>query len=199
MYFDYTQYKQKGQVPVLILVGILLIAAVAGGAYYLGTKKPATITPSPITDTNPVPNGTGETVYTESDRSANWKTYTGSGINASINFKYPPSTDVEVYKYTTQLYVGYTNQEWFNKINDLKVNESFSDQREKRTKLSSGKVDSSQNYVIFRDESSDSAQSENFNYLKAYILDDQTIVQIILSEDNIEVFDQILSTFSFLP
>jgi len=42
-WFDYThhryaQYKQKGVTPVLILVGILVIIAVAGGAYYFGKE-----------------------------------------------------------------------------------------------------------------------------------------------------------------
>lgn len=90
---------QKGFAPILILVGILVIAAI-GGAFYLGkqTSKPSQpqnqvvtsqATPSSTQDTSrepngsaasPVPNGTGETV--------NWKTYTNTKAGYSI--KYPP-------------------------------------------------------------------------------------------------------------
>ena len=88
---------QKGVGVIYILVGVLILAAI-GGAYYLGkssTPKPSTPvvsqtpkpTPSSTLDTNPAPTGAGETVYTESDRSANWKTYTNTKYGFS--FKYP--------------------------------------------------------------------------------------------------------------
>lgn len=80
---------QKGQAPVLILIGILIIMTAAGGAFYLGrqtTPKPSpnpvvtsTTLPSPK-DASPVPNGTEETT--------NWKTYTNK--ETSFEFKYPP-------------------------------------------------------------------------------------------------------------
>lgn len=70
---------QKGFAPILVLVGILVLGLVAGGSYYFGkfqVPKPQPQTPQPTTtpDISPVPNGMGETVYTEGTRSANWKT-----------------------------------------------------------------------------------------------------------------------------
>lgn len=77
---------QKGQALVLILVGILIIISVAGGAYFLGKSstpkpqppKPVVQTPQPTPDASPVPTGTGET--------ANWKTYTSIKYGYSIDY-----------------------------------------------------------------------------------------------------------------
>ena len=84
---------QKGQAPLLIIVGILAVIFIASGAYYLGrstTPKPSP-TPSP-SDASPAPTGAGET--------ANWKKYDfnqkagkyGSAYNFSI--KYPADWQV---------------------------------------------------------------------------------------------------------
>lgn len=81
---------QKGQVQVLILAGIVLTIALAGGIFYLGrisAPKPQNVItsspqPSPApTDANREPNGSAET--------ANWKTYTNTKIGFQI--KYPPT------------------------------------------------------------------------------------------------------------
>ncbi len=83
--------KQTGFAPILILVGILVITLVGGGAYYFGSQKPPVQPQNPIvissptpttspTDASGVPNGTAET--------ANWKTYTNNKYQFS--FKYPP-------------------------------------------------------------------------------------------------------------
>lgn len=66
---------QKGQAPVLILVGILIIIAVAGGAYYFGKSQ----TPKPTTTF---------------DEIANWKTYTNKEYGYS--FKAPPDWETSV-------------------------------------------------------------------------------------------------------
>lgn len=78
---------QKGQIQ--ILIGILILVIVAGGAYFLGKSnvKPSTPvvsqtsqpTPSLTPDASPAPTGARET--------ANWKTYTDSA-NGFL-FKYP--------------------------------------------------------------------------------------------------------------
>ncbi len=95
-----TQFKQRGHSLIFLLIGILFLVIVAGGAYYLGksnTPQPKACTleakvcsdgssvgrvgpncefapcPSPSSTNSavsPAPNGAGET--------ANWKTYTNS-------------------------------------------------------------------------------------------------------------------------
>lgn len=94
---------QKGSAPVLVLVGILVLAIVAGGAYYYSRCRngifmdgkcynwvpPPSAWSSPLPssspDTSPVPNGTGET--------ANWKTFTDA--KNRFVFKYPPGAKIE--------------------------------------------------------------------------------------------------------
>lgn len=81
--------SQKGQTGVLILIGILIIALVAGGAYYFGrqTGPKLQTTPTPNAspaNASPVPNGTGET--------ANQKTYTTTKYG--YLFKYPTNWKV---------------------------------------------------------------------------------------------------------
>lgn len=88
---------QKGQAIILVLVGVVVLVAIAAGAYYFGksqvpkaqpqTQQP-TVVSSSSPDASPVPNGTGETVYTEQSRSANWKTFNS---NLGFSFKYPQS------------------------------------------------------------------------------------------------------------
>lgn len=65
--------NQKGQAGILILVGILIIAALAGGAYYF--EKSSTKPSAPAT-TSVAPQPT-----------ASWKTYTSNEYD--ITFKYP--------------------------------------------------------------------------------------------------------------
>ena len=77
---------QKGQTGIFILVGILIIAVLVGGAYYLGKSvslkpSPAPVVTSQITptpDVSPAPTGEGET--------ANWKTYTNTTYNFQIKY-----------------------------------------------------------------------------------------------------------------
>lgn len=104
MHFDCTQCKpqscktdcgkQKGFAPILILVGILVIVGIAGGAYYFGKSaapkpqnpvvsqisQPTSVTSS-IPANSPVPTSVGE--------AANWKTYKSD--NYGYSFRYPSS------------------------------------------------------------------------------------------------------------
>lgn len=87
--------KQKGQSPILIIVGILVVGLI-GGAYYLGTQKSqnqtpvATQTPQPSTppDASPAPTGAGET--------ANWKTYNNITPGWGFSIKYPSNLIIEM-------------------------------------------------------------------------------------------------------
>lgn len=50
---------QRGFAPILIIIGILIIVSIVGGAYYLGTRKPTTVVPSPTpTVTSQTPQST---------------------------------------------------------------------------------------------------------------------------------------------
>ena len=81
--------SQKGQIQI-ILIGILILAGVAGGAYYFGksqapkSKNPVVTSTSPTPDASPAPTGAEET--------ANWKTYTNTQYSYSIS--YPDSWEV---------------------------------------------------------------------------------------------------------
>lgn len=78
--------NQKGQA----LLVILLIAAAAFGYLIYSGKinfSQKQVAQTSKSDASPVPTGTGETVYTEATRTANWKTYTNNKYNFS--FKYP--------------------------------------------------------------------------------------------------------------
>lgn len=77
---------QKGQTPVLILVGILIIMAVAGGAYYLGKSQAPKPKPQNSVVTSQTPQSTPISFLTP-DLTINWKQYLGS----DFTFKYPSS------------------------------------------------------------------------------------------------------------
>ena len=92
--------SQKGFAPILILVGILIIATVAGGAYYFGKnssslrgtneKSDAAISPTSSPIYSPSPS-MDETANPDSI-GANWKTYTN--IKYYTNFKYSPHLNI---------------------------------------------------------------------------------------------------------
>ncbi|MCL4365813.1 hypothetical protein M1437_01135 [Patescibacteria group bacterium] len=77
--------KQRGFTPILILVGVVIVGGLLGGAYFFGKSqvaKPQTQnqvvsqTPLPVVSTKPA---------SSSDETANWKTYS----NNDLSFKYP--------------------------------------------------------------------------------------------------------------
>lgn len=82
---------QKGFGSILILVGILVLAAVAVGAYYFGksqTLKPQIQNPVAVSQT-PQPISTPSA---SQDEISNWKTYTNDKYNFS--FKYPKEASI---------------------------------------------------------------------------------------------------------
>ncbi|MBI2020732.1 hypothetical protein HYS94_04985 [Candidatus Daviesbacteria bacterium] len=81
---------QKGFAPLLIIVGILVVGLIAGGAYYLGSvgaPKPQT----PVVNQTPQPTA---------DETANWKTYTNENLEFTI--KYPSDWTVHEFPVDTQ-------------------------------------------------------------------------------------------------
>lgn len=91
--------NQKGNF--LLIIGVVVLVLVIGaGAYYLRTRKPATIVPSPTSViTSPTPQVTPTSSPT--DETANWKTYTSE--DASFSFKYPSDWIYEAKKSTLEI------------------------------------------------------------------------------------------------
>ncbi len=95
MHFGYPKYKQNGFAPIIILVGILVIVAIAGGAYYFGKSqsvKQAAL-PSPnsvVTSQTPQPTAVSQTTSIPSpssiDETASWKTYTNIKVEYSLQY-----------------------------------------------------------------------------------------------------------------
>lgn len=75
---------QKGFTPVLVLVGILVLIAVAGGAYYLGKSQTPKSQNQVVVSQTPQPASTPQS-SSAPDEIANWKIY----INDKYTFKYP--------------------------------------------------------------------------------------------------------------
>jgi hypothetical protein len=218
--------NQKGNAPILILIGIFILVGLIGGAYYFGMKKDGGNYKSSTNVQQTTTASTSNKVSTNSpnssshsdDTTSNLKTFTST--SRGISLKYPAnwitSDDefvsekpfapgeqdrtktyniIEIQKYTEQMYVGYTNAEWFNKV--YSSTSSIGDQREKRTKITSGAVTSGEQYVIFTNEPSTTAQAEGFKQVKAYILKGQTIYQLTLDmydQNGLETFKQIIPT-----
>ncbi len=114
-----TQFKQRGHSLIFLLIGILFLVIVAGGAYYLGklnTPQPKACTleakicadgssvgrvgpncefapcPSPSSTNSavsPAPNGAGET--------ANWKTYTNTQYGFSLQYQFTWAVSENIY------------------------------------------------------------------------------------------------------
>ncbi len=199
----------------------------AGGVYYFGKSSVKSTHQTPYFPIIWPDNGTTAedkptitSVPMSSVETTNWKTFTTAGINSGLTLKYPQEwvtsenmfisektfvageqdrskiyNIIDINKYSTQIYDGYTNSEWFNKINNL--TKPISDQREVRTKITSGNIASGEPYVIFRDEPSTTAVGDVFKQVKAYILNDQTIYQLTLDlyDDNgLETFKKIIQT-----
>ena len=104
--------KQKGFVPILILVGVLILAA-AGGAYYLGTKKAS------VSQIQVIPSQTPQAISSPSstpDETANWKTYNQD----KYQIKFP-----EGFVLNSKVYDGIGGQvqqdEWSNNKTTIRI------------------------------------------------------------------------------
>lgn len=79
---------QKGQATILILVGILIILAVAGGAYYLGRQTTPKSSSASVVNSQPSSENPSPTVVKLSDAwNLGTKTYANPKID--ITFQYP--------------------------------------------------------------------------------------------------------------
>ncbi len=103
----YTQCKQRGQIGILIIGGILVVLAIAGGAYFLGNSsflgKSAQTTPvtQPATQTvKPQPTPISQS--TTSAEMTNWKTYK----NSIYQFSYPKEWYIQETINTEKFYLS---------------------------------------------------------------------------------------------
>lgn len=186
--------KQKGSLA--IPLGVIIVLLIAGiGGYLLLNKNQQIKTPTtqenttiPSTKTQEPP---GLKTFQSKSRGItlkypeNWVTSDDEFIS-ELPFT-PGEQDltkkyniIEIQKYSEQIYSGYTNRQWFDQINNLKIGESFSDQREQRTKLVSGKVASGESYVIFKDEPSSTFVGSPAHQVKAYIIKQEALYQLTL-------------------
>ncbi|MEK7617048.1 MAG: hypothetical protein AAB414_03255 [Patescibacteria group bacterium] len=193
--------KQAGQTGILILVGILIIAGLVGGVYYLGTRKPITVVPSPSptpSNTSPIPNDTGET--------DNWKTYTNNYY--SIIFKYPPE-----WKIGTQ--IGTDNSSFFITLSAPVQRSQLGDNI--NIDIHDNKANLSMEQYIFKiagngpyhykEVEINGIQAREYSDLpeasyvrRLYIKHGSYIHEISIqsdSEDHLEPFEKLLSTFKF--
>lgn len=109
--------KQKGFSVILILVGIVLVVVMVGGAYYLGTKnnksQNSVVTPNssssptstPSVDSQVTPTPT-PTVVSQTLDTTQWLTYKSPSFSASVGSS-PVAFSI---KYPSSWKVGYDNQ-----------------------------------------------------------------------------------------
>ncbi len=84
---------QKGSVVIFILIGILVLAGVAGGAYYFGKSQTPKPQPQNQVVASQTPQQTVVPQATPSDETANWKTY--NSYESDFSMQYPPNWTVK--------------------------------------------------------------------------------------------------------
>lgn len=89
--------KQKGQAQVLVLAGIVILVAVAGGIFFLGRVTAPKPQPQNVA-TSPQSSPTTQSTPTSTVNVGNWKTYTNKAY--SFQLKYPPLFDLEEHSKT---------------------------------------------------------------------------------------------------
>jgi len=196
--------KQKGQMQVLILIGIIIILGIAGVAYYLGRQ---TLSLRGASETSNVPRGKAGVAIlpalspapsvsesTGSADMANWKTYTDrtNTFQIKIPFEWHFYTDI-LNKSTTESISGW-----------VKTNNNFGFEvvSQRMTKINS------YDFLIQEVIGAPSGRS-----IRAYMIKDKTTIAVIsaapTNRNNPDLppftpeihaeFNQILSTFKFIP
>lgn len=200
---------EGGQTQVLILAGIVLTIALAGGIFYLGrvtAPKPQNVT------TSPQPSPTLSQTSSP-DPTANWKTYT----TEEFSIKYPPSyayqmvelvapkdyPDIKSVRFDTSsgtIYVT-TTKNYLNLTTDNALGNgpqlSYISDYLKGKDIKKFKVDGADAVMV--DEVSAGQAGSTSDLI---IIRGNTLIQITLSEVNptdLSNLQKILSTFKFLP
>lgn len=180
--------REKGFSPILVLTGVLILVAVGGGAYYLGTtkNKPQLQNQVIISPVKPSPTP---------DETANWKTFQSQ----KFTFMYPSDWLIEDPKPYDQL-ARLTYKEGGNKykfiIETGGKGGPEADKIERQQLMFEGFKFSRQTWIntgrpFFISFAPDEGGFEFFNH-----------VEISLPPENadkyIKIFDEILSTFKFI-
>ncbi|MDD2822705.1 MAG: hypothetical protein PHQ59_01355 [Candidatus Daviesbacteria bacterium] len=78
--------KEKGFAPIIIILGIVLFLGIVGGVYYFSKNSSSAIKNNPVNTPTP-------TATLKVDETTNWKTYTNTEYGYSI--KYPENISLE--------------------------------------------------------------------------------------------------------
>lgn len=200
-----------------IVLGVVAVTIIAIGVYLLGTKQNQTPVQN-IAQTTPIPTPT-------SDPAANWKTYTNT--KQGFSFKYPPEWDMEVGSqveegeiapalnihnhYVSDPSKGHYNY-YFGDIVGINIkktsNKSLDQEIQEDIKMSGNIFENIRHFVV------DSIEGRRFTFNGQYAVDTVLVknnefeleISHRLAVDksnknsiNKEIFNQILSTFRFLP
>ena len=214
--------KQKGLAPILIVILIAAVAGLAGFLIYSQQPKPTplpqklvisqTPQPSPIQSSIPVlvseSTNSAETISTEQDQNANWKTYKAT----DFAFMYPPGYSVDYDSYNKTYYIlqkrlsSYNNSTFeytsarinfepdFNEAKRLAQNEVISDLEIKQinggiqiTGKGPGYTKATTVYIVL------------FHYKEGAIKFELGTTLYENHNSNLLLFNEILSPFKFLP
>lgn len=205
---------QRGFSGILILVGVLILAVVAGGAFFLGrqtspvqTVVQTMVSPSPVPSQQVPVESPKQASPSPVDEIANWKTYTSTKYKYLI--KYPTDWETYAYGYKPSDEPKDIGGERFlrkngNSGSDLQITPSLSTElsyptEEKFIKgffdnriVSSITVDGAQGTKVAGTLKGKNQEVVLFSK-NGFIFEIQSE-----SEDGAKVFDQILSTFKFL-
>ena len=191
---------QKGFIPVLILIGILVLVGIAGGAYYLGssgkpqqtvshpqpTPQPTSVSQPSPTDASPAPNGAGETT--------NWKTYKED--NYKFLVRYPETWIITSYDYKKfpvassdqqQLIVSFAN----------KISEGITLGDKERIEINIAYVKPKVSFNEFLDQRKNEAEASVPKPVE--IIDSETVVSEISARQIIYKYKDLTTTFVYIP
>lgn len=181
--------SQKGQAPILTVVGILVLVVITAGVYFVGKQS----SPQPENKSSVSENQKPSTpsAPTAKDEFSNWKTYTGEGYS----YNYPNSWTVTVNSNTKDQKVSL--KEFASNL-QKQIPYGVSSQRES---LIAGKASLIQEaaihptgkqmiaFILIDNSSVLSIYGRNINYSDP---------SVSLPESVILEFNQILSTFKFI-
>jgi len=205
----------------LILASVLAVAFTSILIIFSPSSQKTSVpspTPSPILT---------EPISPTTDPTADWKTYINDKWGYS--FKYPsnwflnndavsehpwpldgsfdPKYDFQqtynvifTYIYPNQVWLEMTNSAFFDSLSKINLNETGNVGDNKGKKIFTGNTQDNFTYEIFEIDATE--KEEPYKAIEAYILNGQKLAKMTLisyNQQGILLFNQILSTFKFLP